>query len=67
MIKQSILIALTALAIVSCKHSDSKKTSSQSESKTQIDSLLDELNNKFTLNGQPINTKGYSRPNWWRF
>lgn len=57
MIKQGIIITMTALALLSCNHSDNKKISSQSESKTQIDSLIDELNNKFTLNGQPINPR----------
>lgn len=60
MIKQTILITFTALTILSCNSSDNKKMASQqsqTETKTQIDSLLDELNNKFTINGKPINPR----------
>jgi hypothetical protein len=60
MIKQTILIVLTALTILSCNSSDNNKMASQqsqTETKTQIDSILDELNNKFTINGKPINPR----------
>jgi hypothetical protein len=62
MIKQTILIVLTALTILSCNSSDNKKMASQqsqteTKTKTQIDSILDELNNKFTINGKPINPR----------